>query len=163
MNSMRLILTDTSTDFLSKRPQDTIITATEQIQNCIGCFGCWLKTPGVCVIKDGYENMPKLLAECDKFVVISKITYGGFSPAIKRLIDRSIGYVLPYFCIKGGEMHHKPRYDKTLNYTVIFYGEATDAERATAKKLVQANADNFYGQIKKILFVHSLQDIKEEL
>ena len=33
MNSMRLILTDTSTDFLSKRPQDTIITATEQIQN----------------------------------------------------------------------------------------------------------------------------------
>jgi len=160
---MRLILTDTGLDSLPKQPQDTVITATEKIQNCIGCFGCWLKTPGVCVIHDGYENIPQLLAECDSYVVISKITYGGFSPAIKRLTDRSIGYVLPFFCIKGGEMHHKQRYNKTLNFTVIFYGEATEAEKATAKKLVQANADNMYGHIEKLVFVSSLQDIKEEL
>ncbi|OJF77431.1 MAG: hypothetical protein BKP49_00090 [Treponema sp. CETP13] len=160
---MRLILTDTKIDSLAKQPQDTIIQATEKSKNCVGCFGCWLKTPGVCVIHDGYENMPTLLAECDKYIVISKITYGGFSPAIKRLTDRSIGYVLPFFCIKGGEMHHKQRYNKTLNYTVIFYGEATDAEKATAQKLVQANADNMYAKIDKVVFVRSLQDIKEAL
>lgn len=25
---------------------------------CKGCFGCWLKTPGECVIKDQFSNIP---------------------------------------------------------------------------------------------------------
>ena len=33
-----------------------IISDNGTIKPCIGCFGCWLKTPGRCVIKDGYDT-----------------------------------------------------------------------------------------------------------
>ena len=35
-----------------------------QIANCIGCFGCWVKTPGTCVIDDdGRETTRKAIPE----------------------------------------------------------------------------------------------------
>lgn len=33
---------------------------------CIGCFGCWLKTPGRCVIKDDFQTMGERLAASDE-------------------------------------------------------------------------------------------------
>lgn len=29
------------------------------IRPCVGCNFCWLKTPGICSIKDGYEEILK--------------------------------------------------------------------------------------------------------
>jgi len=35
--------------------EDILIVSDDgTINKCIGCFGCWIKTPGVCVIKDKY-------------------------------------------------------------------------------------------------------------
>ena len=33
-----------------------IVSNKGSIRNCIGCFGCWIKTPGQCVMKDGILN-----------------------------------------------------------------------------------------------------------
>jgi multimeric flavodoxin WrbA len=35
----------------------TIVSKNAPIHNCIGCFGCWVKTPGACVIRDKYGDM----------------------------------------------------------------------------------------------------------
>jgi hypothetical protein len=37
----------------------------KNIQPCCGCFNCWIKTPGKCVIEDDYTIMPKLFIEND--------------------------------------------------------------------------------------------------
>ena len=50
-----------------------ITNESDRIKHCIGCFGCWVKTPGICVIKDGYGDLGKLYAECDELIVKSAI------------------------------------------------------------------------------------------
>ena len=38
-----------------KLARDSFIVGEEgPVRNCVGCFGCWCKTPGKCVIPDGY-------------------------------------------------------------------------------------------------------------
>ena len=84
-----------------------VISDKGNIKPCVGCFGCWLKTPGQCVIKDGYDRMGALIHQAEEVTVISRYTYGGFSSFVKNVMDRSIGWVLPYMEIHHGEMHHR--------------------------------------------------------
>ena len=109
-----------------------VISDNGSIKPCAGCFGCWFKTPGQCVIKDGYDQMGNLIHEADEVVVISKYTYGGFSSFIKTVFDRSIGYILPYFRFYKGEMHHKTRYRESKPMTL--YSVALDSQIRTKKK-----------------------------
>lgn len=140
---------------------DTIISDDGSIRNCIGCFGCWLKTPGVCVLKDGYHNMGGLLAKCDELVMISKCIYGSYSPFIRNVWDRSLPYLLPYFATKNGETHHKNRYKNEIALSVHFYGEnISESEQKTARALVAANVINFYMSERNTLFYKDFRDIR---
>lgn len=130
-----------------------VIAPSKEIKPCVGCFGCWLKTPGECVIKDGYNRMGALIHQADELVVMSKYTYGGFSSFVKNVFDRSIGWVLPYFKIVDNEMHHKKRYPEDKKITVIFRGkDLTKEDQADARRYVEAVCRNFYGVIKDIRF-----------
>ena len=130
-----------------------IITDEGNIKPCVGCFGCWVKEPGQCVIKDGYEHMGELIHKADEVVIMSKYTYGGFSSFVKNVLDRSIGYVLPYFEIFEGEMHHKKRYPEEKNITFVFRGiDLSDADKQKAKRYVEAVCRNLHSKIKDIVF-----------
>ena len=89
----------------------------------VGCFGCWCKTPGKCVIPDGYGDFGKRLGACGEYLILSRVVYGGFSPFVKNVLDRNIGYILPFFELRKGEMHHKPRYPDRFRLRVFGYGE----------------------------------------
>jgi len=130
-----------------------IIADEGNIKPCVGCFGCWVKEPGQCVIKDGYEHMGELIHKADEVVIMSKYTYGGFSSFVKNVLDRSIGYVLPYFEIFEGEMHHKKRYPEEKNITFVFRGiDLSDADKQKAKRYVEAVCKNLHSKIKDIVF-----------
>lgn len=164
---MKIIIHDLSQQELDelhivKNEDTTIIGDIGTIRNCIGCFGCWIKTPGMCVIKDGYQDMGKILAKCHEMIIISKCLYGSYSPFILNVLNRSNPYILPYFATKKGETHHKNRYDNTFSLSVYFYGDdITKAEKATAEKLVKANGVNFYSNESKVFFYDSLNNLKE--
>ena len=136
-----------------------VIKNNGKIKNCIGCFGCWTRTPGECIIHDGYENMGKLLSKCDRLIIISRSCFGGYSPFVKNVFDRSISYVLPDFEMRGGEMHHKRRYDNVIEIELYMYGEnITEEEKKTAENIVRANAANFGGRVGKISFKKRAED-----
>ena len=158
---MTLVITDLDASKLHLPADCKVVRATEDRAHCVGCFGCWVKTPGECVIKDDISRHGGDMARCERLVIISRCVYGGYSPAVKRVMDRSIPYVHPYFVTREGEMHHRQRYDHTFDIQAHFYGDITDAERQTAQKLVKANSDNFYGRSVKVSFYETPEQIGE--
>ncbi|HBA63937.1 MAG TPA: flavoprotein [Lachnospiraceae bacterium] len=160
---MRLIIHDLLREqaelFIPPQDEETkIIYEKGRIHPCTGCFGCWLQTPGTCVMKDGYHKMGKELSRCDELMIVSRCVYGGFSPFVKNVLDRSIGYVLPEFEIRNGEMHHALRYSNTIRMRVLFYGsDIAEWEKETARRIVEANAENLGCTVEEVVF--EMQDL----
>jgi hypothetical protein len=130
--------------FLPSGSEECIVfPATPPVRYCIGCFGCWIRTPGRCVIADRGADFVAPLSLCDEFIVISRMVFGGFSPDVKAVLDRSIGIIMPFFRQVNGEMHHTKRFDKTPDMRYLFYGpDINGDEKKVAEKLVAANCIN---------------------
>lgn len=116
----------------------------EDMHYCIGCFGCWLKTPGVCVFNDISCEINKSYIGSDIAIFVSPVKYGCYTPAIRRTLDRVLPNILPFFKKINGEMHHAPRYKKYPRFVTFGYGEDITTEEAdTFCSLSTANAINF--------------------
>ena len=134
-----------------------IISDENKIKNCTGCFCCWIKNPGRCILKDGYENLAELYSKAEKITIISKCCYGTYSPFIKNVLDRSIPYLLPFFKLKNNEMHHTIRYKNKLSLEVYFYGNGlTELEKNTAEKTVKANCINLNVKKFNVSFLENI-------
>ena len=134
-----------------------IISDENKIKNCTGCFCCWIKNPGRCILKDGYENLAELYSKAEKITIISKCCYGTYSPFVKNVLDRSIPYLLPFFKLKNNEMHHTIRYKKKLLLEVYFYGkDLTELEKNIAEKTVKANCVNLNVKKFNVSFLENI-------
>ena len=154
---MQLVIHDLSAEqwneISSDYPDSTVISDNGTMKPCVGCFGCWNKTPGECVIKDGYDNIGYLIHHAEEVTVISRYTYGGFSGSVKNVFDRSLAYVLPQFEIVNGESHHQKRYDEEKPYTFIFRGPAlNEEEKNNARRYVKAVTINMRTVVKDVIF-----------
>lgn len=95
---------------------------------CKGCFGCWVKTPGECVISDKMGQINRGYINSDVVVYLSPIVFGQYSANLKNVIDRWIPNVLPFFITRpDGSTMHPPRYEQYPCQIVIGYG-ARDEE-----------------------------------
>ncbi|MBE5905236.1 MAG: flavodoxin family protein [Lachnospiraceae bacterium] len=140
-----------------------VVAPNGDIKPCAGCFGCWMKETGVCVIKDGFERMGERIHRAEEVVIISHYTYGGFSSFVKNVMDRSIGYILPFFRIYKGETHHKPRYREKKPFRFIFLGKGlNDAEKEKASRYVKAVCRNFNATVKEVRFEEAGEQEVEE-
>ena len=165
----RLILHDLPEEraaaiFPPEMKENTVFSALPLVKGCLGCFGCWTKTPGICVIQDRVTAFPALMATHEELVIVSRMVFGGVSPEVKAVLDRSIGFILPFFRIVGGEMHHVQRHEHTPNLKYAFYGPDISAQnKEIAKKLVAANGVNFGSHMCTALFYNRPEDIGEVL
>jgi len=113
------------------------------IKSCRGCFACWLKHPGTCAIKDDEESVIKAMAASDVQVWVTPVTFGGYSPALKKALDRSIPNILPFFIKVRGEVHHPQRYATRRSFLAFGTLASPDAEAERIfHNLVQRNALN---------------------
>ncbi|HBF6273174.1 TPA: hypothetical protein KOS81_000080 [Clostridioides difficile] len=70
---MRLLIHDlTEKDLDNLLPKfDNNVKVLSNNEEIHKCFGCWIKTPTTCVIKDYYSNMGKLIADSDELIINS--------------------------------------------------------------------------------------------
>ena len=162
---MRLLIHDLSEQdaalILSGQKETEAVFCKDTFKTCIGCFGCWVKDPGKCVLKDELGAMGSKLSKASELVIISQCCYGGYSPEVKTVMDRTIPYLHPNFQIKGGEMHHKMRYNNRLQLQALFYGpDITEEEQNTARGIVRANSVNLGADLVSVDFFTEAGEVK---
>ena len=130
------------------------------IKNCIGCFNCWTKTPMKCIHNDICQNIGKDISNCEELIIISKCIYGSYSSKVKKVLERCISSVYPFFEIRKGEIHHKLRNNR-LKLTVYFYGDISHEDKTLAIKLVNSNCKNFGIDNSNLKFYKKVEEIGE--
>ena len=120
----------TMADELSSRGHEVSVAPLRglNIQSCRGCWGCWVKTPGRCVIQDDMEGVLTAVGQADWLILASPLPMGFVSARLKRCMDRLIPLVHPYIEIEGGECHHRPRYAKAPKLGAVLERETIDVE-----------------------------------
>ena len=77
--------------FADKNEEIEIVNTAElKIMHCMGCNNCWLKTPGVCAIKDDYEIILKKLVNAENFWVVADTKFGFIDYRGKQVLDRVV-------------------------------------------------------------------------
>ncbi len=95
------------------------------LRDCVGCFGCWVKRPGACVVDDASHVIDAAVINSDLTIWASPLRMGFPSALLKRALDKSIPLIHPYFDVVQGEAHHRARYARYPRFGLILEPEAT--------------------------------------
>jgi multimeric flavodoxin WrbA len=133
---------------------ERILLRDRPIAHCQECFECWVKTPGLCKTKDAAREVTRALIQSDLVVLLSPVTFGGYSSEIKKALDRSIGIVSPFLTRIHGEVHHEARYARyPLLLGVGVMAEGDEDQEGIFATLVSRNALNFHAPAYAVGFV----------
>ncbi len=100
----------------------------EALRYCIGCWGCWVKTPGMCASRDASVEMDRKIIHSDFVLWASPLKMGFPTELLKRAVDKHLPLIHPYMEVVHGEGHHRQRYSKYPRVGLLVEKEAgTDA------------------------------------
>ena len=82
----------------------------KNVKNCIGCYTCWTKTPGLCLHQDDMtrELYPKWLA-ADLVVYATPLYHFTVNATLKAFIERTLPILQPFFEEHKGRTRHPLR------------------------------------------------------
>jgi multimeric flavodoxin WrbA len=79
------------------------------IKACLGCFKCWLSTPGKCAQQDGMADLLARLAAAEVAVYATPLYVDGMNGTMKTFIDRSLPVLEPWFEEREDHCRHPRR------------------------------------------------------
>jgi multimeric flavodoxin WrbA len=128
------------------------------IANCTGCLQCWTKSPGECVIDDEQWKINADMARSNIVVLITPVTFGGYSSELKKGMDRLIPVLLPFFRKYNGETHHPSRYGNEWNLFGVGTLAVHDEEKEFLfQDIVHRNSLNMHSKVtSSLILLHGL-------
>ncbi|MCX7922564.1 MAG: flavodoxin family protein [Clostridia bacterium] len=106
-----LYLKDLQSLFESKNHKTKLIMLRNlQLHDCIGCYACWLKTPGICFFDDGIDEILKEYLAADIVISASPVIMNFISALLKRVNDRMLPVMHPFLKLNEDRMGHFLRY-----------------------------------------------------
>lgn len=165
---MKLILSDRSLALPETDPDDIrlIDLSRLKIANCVGCFGCWTKTPGKCVIRDDAVEVYPAIAASRQILYVSKVKFGSYDTVMKTMLERSIPVQQAFIRLLHGETHHVQRAVVPKQAVILAYGDIPEQEQQVFRRLVERNASNMNFEGFRVVFVpeHEVeQKVREEV
>ena len=157
------VLNDLTSTFLRSKGFDTemIELGSKNLTFCMGCFGCWIKKPGECVINDLMAQINRSVMNSDVVIYLSQIIFGQFSPNVKNVIDRSLPNMLPFFEKRpDGSTMHPPRYATYPKQIIIGYGDdISDEDKQLFIDITKKHRRN----IEVLIYQETVQNLVEAL
>ena len=128
---------------------ENVFLAKKEITHCIGCFACWVKTPGVCVHKDDVAELLETYMSADVVVLASPLYVDNVTGIMKVFMDRLIPLGDPHFEKDArGETRHVKKLEKTPKLVVISNcGYPEQSHFQVLRLLFRRIARNFHTEI----------------
>jgi NAD(P)H-dependent FMN reductase len=132
-------------DFVARKfAVETVVLRDVAVAYCHGCFECWTHSPGICKIDDAGRDLSRDFTVSDVVVLVTPVRFGSYSSETKKMLDRTLGTLLPFFRKIDGEVHHVPRYAYPPALGVVAVQDGVDAQsETTVRVLGMRNAINF--------------------
>ena len=102
---------------------DLIDVIDRKIAPCRGCFGCWAKGDGHCVIEDDQNTILDLYKNADLILYSFPLYCYGMPSHLKALLDRTIPLVrMTMVEDENGTVRHVPLVDFSKKKTIVVCG-----------------------------------------
>ena len=135
---------------------DIIDLAEARLTNCVGCFECWVKTPGQCRFGDFGRELAGRVINSDLFVIVSRIRFGSYSSDVQRSLERMIPLLNPLFEKVDGETHHAHRYSRYPSLAALGVLDGADGKSEEIfRKRVERNSINLFSPSYSVAIVGS--------
>ena len=92
---------------------------TAEIQGCLGCYACWNKTPGKCVISDDMDKILPQYIEADIIIWAFPLYTYTVPGKLKFLMDRRLPLALPSMSKDTESGGHPSRYDLSRQQNIV--------------------------------------------
>jgi multimeric flavodoxin WrbA len=134
---------------------EEIVLRESSMRRCTGCFECWVKRPGLCVYEDDGQKVASCIANAQFMVMLTPITFGGYSSLLKTALDRQMPVLLPFFKKAKGEVHHALRYESYPTMLVVGSIDREDKLHENVfARLVKRNSINGHAPKSNSLVVY---------
>jgi multimeric flavodoxin WrbA/putative sterol carrier protein len=71
----------------------------KDVKHCLGCYGCWIQTPGKCVLNDDMQQLVELFLDADVIVFSTPLNAYSVNSRMKAFLDRTLVLARPGFVI----------------------------------------------------------------
>jgi multimeric flavodoxin WrbA len=133
---------------------ETIYLRNYRVRHCLGCFACWVKTPGRCVQQDDMtEELFDRLLEADLAVLATPLYHYNMNARMKAFIERTLPMNLPFFVDRRGRTDHPSRFQKVPR--IVALSVCAFPEPATFKALSLTMKMIFGAQLVAEIYRHS--------